>query len=379
MIFSYNWIKNYIKKKTPPPKKLAELLTKHFAEVEEIKKLGGDFTLDIDVRPNRASDCFSHLGIARECCVLLNSELKIPNFKPNEDKNLKAKDFVSVEVKDRDACPRYTARVISGVRVASSPKWIQERLGVCGLRPINNIVDTVNYVMLETGQPLHAFDGEKLEGKKIIVRFARNRERILTLDEQKFELGPDILVIADDKKPIAVAGIKGGKIPEIDKKTNTIVLESANFTSPVIRKGSRRLNLKTDASLRFEHGISPDLTEFAADRAAYLIQKIAGGKIAKGLIDFYPKKIPPKIIRLESDYVKELLGIDISKKEISNILKRLDFKTKEIKKNTFQVSIPVRRLDIALPEDLIEEIGRIVGYGKISFVFPAAFLLVFRA
>jgi len=382
MIFSYNWIKDYIKKKTPPAKKLAELLTKHFAEVEEIKKLGGDFTLDIDVRPNRASDCFSHLGIARECCVILNSEFNPPTGGQNsefiEDKNLRAKDFVSVEIKDKDTCPRYTARVISGVRVASSPKWIQERLKVCGLRPINNIVDTVNYVMLETGQPLHAFDGEKLEGRKIIVRFARNRERILTLDEQKFELGPDILVIADDKKPIAVAGIKGGKIPEIDKKTNIIVLESANFTSQVIRRGSRRLNLRTDASLRFEHGISPDLTEFAANRAAYLIQKIAGGKIAKGLLDFYPKKIPPKIIRLELDYVKELLGIDISKKEISNILKRLDFKTKEIKKNTFQVSIPVRRLDIALPEDLIEEIGRIKGYEKIEAVFPLSSLVPYK-
>jgi len=213
MVFSYNWFHSFFQKKLPKPEKLAELLTLHFAEVEEVKKEGKDFTLDIDIRPNRASDCFSHLGIAREIATITGLKYigdTYVNLELREDKDLKAKDFIQVEVKLQQACPRYTARVITNVKIEPSPRWLQGRLKVCGLRPINNIVDIANYVMLETGQPLHAFDGEKIESQKIIVRFAKNREKIVTLDEQKFDLNPDVLVIADEKKPVAIAGIKGG-------------------------------------------------------------------------------------------------------------------------------------------------------------------------
>jgi len=381
MKISYNWLKEYVQGRMPEPEKLAELLTMHSFEVSEVKKIGNDFVLDIDVTPNRAGDCFSHLGIARECAALKNSKFQIPNSKLVEDKTLRAKDFVSVEVKNKVACPRYTARVITDVKIGPSPKWIRERLKVCGLRPINNIVDIANYVMLETGQPLHAFDGQKLEGKKIIVRFAKNREKIVTLDEEKYDLNENILVIADAKKPVAIAGIKGGTIPEIDKKTKIIVLESANFNPRIVRRGSKKIGLITDASWRFEHGISPNLTEIAINRAAYLIQKIAKGKVAKGLIDFYPKKVLPKRIKLDLDYLEKLLGIKIPVREIKNILKRLGFQlgggrvASEAEPRKITIKVPMRRLDISLPEDLIEEIGRIYGYQKIKAAFPTATLI----
>jgi len=380
MVFSYSWLQSFFKRKLPAPEKLAELLTLHFAEVEEVRKEGKDFALDIDVKPNRAGDCFSHSGIAREISAITGLIYGSSTSIIRENKNIKAKDFVRVEVEDKNACPRYTARVVTDVKVFPSPKWLQERLMVCGLRPINNIVDIANYAMLETGQPLHAFDGEKLEGKKIIVRFAKEREKIVTLDEEKYDLDEDILVIADEKKPVAIAGIKGGKIPEIDRKTKIVVLESANFNPRIIRQGSKKLDLKTDASLRFEHGIDPNLTEFAINLAAFLIQKIAhpqGGypKVTKGLIDFYPKKVSPKRIKLDLDYLEKLLGIKIPVREIKNILKRLDFKLMEVRLPLIKVEVPTRRLDISLPEDLIEEVGRIYGYQKIPSVFPMAALV----
>ena len=375
MVFSYNWLQSFFQKKLPKPEKLAELLTMHSFEVGEVKKVGKDYILDIDVLPNRAPDCFSHLGIAREIAVITGLKYTGLTCVISEDKKIKAKDFVSVEVKNKLACPRYTARVITDVKVGPSPKWIQERLKICGLRPINNIVDIANYVMLETGQPLHAFDGEKLAEKKIIVRFAQNREKIVTLDEEKYDLSEDILVIADLKKPVAIAGVKGGKIPEIDKKTKIVVLESANFELRTIRRGSKKLGLITDASLRFEHGIDPNLTEFAINRAAYLIQEIAKGKIAQGLVDVYPKKVFPKRIRLDLDYVERLLGVKISHNEIKNILKRLGFKVDGVEPRQLSVEVPTRRLDISIPEDLIGEIGRIYGYQKIPSLFPTVALI----
>lgn len=375
MVFSYNWLKDYVKK-LPQPEKLAKLLTMRAFEVGEVKKSKGDWVLDIDILPNRAPDCFSHLGIARECGVLLKSEIRKPKFEIKEDKKLKTKDFISVEVKAQRACPRYTAKVVTDVKVGSSPKWLKDRLRVCGLRPINNIVDIANYVMLETGQPLHAFDGQKLEGGKIIVRFAKSREKIVTLEEQKFDLDPDILVIADAKKPIAIAGIKGGKLLEIDKKTKVIVLESANFNPKIIRKGSRKLNLKTDASIRFEHSIDPNLTESAIARACYLIQKIAKGKVAKGLNDIYPQKVLAKIVRLDLNYLKSLLGVEIPRREIMNILKNLEFRVKKSTKDSLDILIPTRRLDVSIQEDLIEEIGRIYGYDKIKAAFPVSSLIL---
>ena len=387
MKFSYNWLKSFFKKKLPEPQKLAEILTMKAFEVSEVKKSGRDWILDIDVLPNRAGDCFSHLGIAREIAAILNLNFQLPETKIKEDKKLKLKDFIRVEVVGRGTCQRYTAKVITGVKIGNSPEGIKARLKVCGLRPINNIVDIANYVMLETGQPLHAFDGEKLEGKKIIVRFAKEGEKITTLDGEKYNLDDDILVIADSQKPVAIAGIKGGKLPEIDNKTKVVILESANFNSQVIRRASRKLNLRTDASLRFEHGLDPNLTEFGISRAAYLIQKIAKGKVIKGSIDIYPKKTIAKRINLDLSYLKSLLGVEISRSRIMDILKKLEFKivhspkeslrlpTGQAKFNILTVEVPTFRLDIFLQEDLIEEVGRIYGYEKIPVLFPVSALI----
>jgi len=375
MIFSYNWLQSFFKKQLPKPEKLAELLTMKAFEAGEVKKIGDDWVLDIEIMANRAPDCFSHLGIARECSVIINSKFSLPDQKLIEDKSLRVKDFIGVEVKGRGTCSRYTARVVVDVKVAPSPKWIRERLIACGLRPINNIVDITNYIMIETGQPLHAFDGEKLEGKKIIVRLAKNGEKIVTLDKEKYDLDDDVLVIADAQKPIAIAGIKGGKLPEIDAKTKIVVLESANFNSKIIRRGSKKIDLKTDSSLRFEHGLDLNLTELAINRAAFLIGEVAKGKIAQGLVDFYPKKVLPKRVKLNLDYAEKLLGVNISSKEIKNILNKLEFKITKEKSQYLEVEVPTFRLDINIAEDLIEEIGRIYGYQKIVAVFPLVSLV----
>jgi len=373
MIFSYSWLKDYVKN-LPKPEKVAELLTRHSFEVGEVKKVKGDWTLDIDVLPNRASDCFSHWGVAREIVAITNLKFRGPTSTKFVRGRTSA-DSVSVEVKDRIACPRYTVKVLTDVRVGPSPKWLSERLEVCGLNSINNIVDVANYVMLETGQPLHAFDGKKLSGQKIIVRFAKKGEKITTLDGQKFNLDAGVLVIADAHDPIAIAGIKGGKFPEISKSTKVVILESANFNPQTIRRGSQKLNLKTDASIRFEHGLDPNLTESAINRAAQLIQELAGGQIAKGLIDVYPQKTYPKRIKLNLDYVESLLGVKIPEREMKNILKSLNFKFHESRTREIMVEIPTRRLDILIPEDLIEEIGRVYGYDKILSTFPIAALV----
>jgi len=374
MVFSYNWLQSFFRKRLPAPEKLAELLELCAFEVEEVKRVGGDWLLDIDVLPNRAPDCFSHLGIARECAALTNSPIRKPSVSNGAGK-FQTRDFVSVEVRDKDACPRYTAKVVTDVKVAPSPKWLKARLKSCGLRSINNVVDIANYVMLETGQPLHAFDSGKLAGNKIIVRFAKHNEKIVTLDEEKYDLDEDILVIADARSPVAIAGIKGGKLPEIDKKTKVVVLESASFNPRIIRKGSRKINLKTDASWRFEHGIDPNLTEFAINRAAFLIQKLAKGKVAKGLIDAYPNKVLPKRIKLDLDYTERLLGIKIPKREVIEILKSLEFKILNSKFNILTIEVPTFRLDLTIPEDLIEEVGRIYGYQNIRAVFPTVSLI----
>lgn len=376
MIFSYNLLQSFFTRKLPKPEKLAELLTMRSFEVKEVKKIGKDWILNIDVLPNRAGDCFSHFGIAREVAALLNFNFaaSAEKLKLVEDKSLKEKDFIFVDVRIPQACPRYTARVVRDIKVGPSPKWLKDRLEVCGFNSINNIVDAVNYIMLETGQPLHAFDLEKLEGRKIIVRFAKDEEKITTLDDQTFILNPKVLVIADAAKPIAIAGIKGGKGPEIKESTKIVVLESANFDPNIVRRGSKELNLRTDASLRFEHKIDPNLTETAINKAVSLISQIADGKIASGLFDFYPQRILPKKIKLDLNYLENLLGVRISISEVKKILARLRFKIIS-SKNPLSVKVPTFRLDIFTQEDLIEEVGRIYGYDKISAVFPIASLI----
>ena len=372
MIFSYNWLQSFFKKTLPQPEKLADLLTMHSFEVEGIKKIKNDSAIDIDVTPNRGADCFSHIGIAREVSVLLKDELKIPIVSKNENKKKETRNLIKITVEDKKACPRYTAKLIKNVKASPSPNWLKERLEICGIRSINSIIDITNYIMLETGQPLHAFDYDKLLGqkpKRIIVRFAKKGEHITVLGDKDYKLDEKTLLIADQENPIAIAGIKGGKIPKIDKKTKNIVLESANFNPRIIRSTSRKINLRTDASWRFEHGVDPNLTEFAINRATDLIRQLFKESISQETIDVYPKKILPREVRLDLDYIKKLLGVAISLKEIKNILEKLDFKGLHLVNNSsLIVKIPTYRTDVSIPEDLVEEIGRIYGYKKISSV-----------
>jgi len=371
MLFSYNWIQSFFEDKLPAPKKLAEILTLHSFEVEAIKNKGNDFVLDLDITANRAADCFSHLGIARECAALTKLKVKSEKRKVKEENKNNIKDFIQLEIRDKNDCPRYTGRVIRGTKVKESPKYIQARLISCGLQPINNIVDAANYVMLEIGQPLHAFDLDKIEGSKIIVRRAKSNEKIEALDDKVYKLDKSVLVIADSKSPLAIAGIKGGKGSAIDRKTKNIFIESANFNPLLIRKTSKKLGLKTDASFRFEHGMDSNMTEIAIDRLAELINELAGGKIVKNRVDIFSKKILPKKIKLNLAQVEKLLGLKISEKEVVKILKSLGFEVGD----NFQVKVPTWRRDITESYDLIEEIGRIYGYEKIVPVFPKLALI----
>lgn len=405
MKISYNWLQSFFNlswlkpgptsKKLPSPAKLAEILTLHSFEVKSLEKKGQDWVLDIDVLPNRAPDCLSHLGIARECAALLNSKFQIPKYQI-QNTRYKIQDFLKVEVKDKELCPRYCARLVTDVKVSPSPKWMQERLEAAGVRAINNLVDVTNYVMLEMGQPLHVFDFDKIKGgevKDIIIRRAKQKESLITLDGQKRELDENILVIADIEKPVALAGIMGGLNTEVSHKTNRVILESANFNPMIIRPASKRFNCRTESSIRFEYGLDPNLAGQAVDRAAYLLQEVAGGQVAQARVDIYSKMVRPRKIKLELEKIKRLLGIDISIKEIKNILERLGFQVNEAislrslkgshksfskdrpSRSVLTITIPTWRLDISLPEDLIEEIGRLYGWQKISLQYPTAILI----
>lgn len=370
MIFSYKWLQSFFEKKLPKPEKLAEILTSHSFEVEKIKEVKDlsekDWQLHIDVLPNRP-DCYSHIGIAREISAILNYKLKPIKINFKEESQFPLKKFAKFKIEE--GCQRYSARVILGIEIKESPPWLQERLKVCGVLPINNVVDVTNYVMLHLGQPLHAFDLEKIAGREIIVRRAKRGEKILTLDEEEYELNPKVLVIADKEKPLAIAGIKGGKESGISNNTQLILLESANFLPEIIKEGSREIDLETDASFRFSHGIDPELTTQALDLAVYLLQQIANAKIAQGVFDFYPKKKKEKIIFLEKDFVNSILGIEIPISRQHQILRSLGFETTSLAKQ-IKVKVPSFRLDIERKEDLVEEIGRIEGYQKIKSLPP---------
>jgi len=367
MTVSYNWLQSYFKSPLPRPENLAEILTMHSFEVESVEKKGSDYVLNIDVLPDRAGDCLSHLGIARELSALLDKKMTVPSFRLKEGKE-KIKDYLSIKVESKD-CLRYTVRVLTDVKVKASPKWLKERLEACGQKSINNVVDATNYIMLETGQPLHAFDYEKI-GKEIIVRKARKGEKLLTLSDKEYVLDENVLLIADSKKALALAGIKGGKSAEITEKTETIVLESANFNHKLISQTARRLNLRTDASIRFENNIDPNLTEEAIDRVAALIADLSGGEIVSGKIDAYKEKLKPWAIKLKTSDVGRLIGVDISKTEITKILGKLGFGVK-IAGEILTVKVPTFRQDVIIPEGVIEEIGRVYGYDRVPLDLPS--------
>lgn len=325
-----------------------------------------DVIFEIAVTPNRP-DALSHIGVARDLSAIFNRELRIPEINLKESKK-KASEIASVEIVDTTNCPRYSAKVVLNVEVKESPEWLKHKLTKIGLRPINNVVDVTNFILHEIGQPLHAFDLDLLERKKIIVKSTTEEKEFITLDSKVRKLPKGTLMICDAKREVAVAGVMGGENSEINSSTKNILIESAYFNPSSIRKTSKALQLSTDSSYRFERGTDPSITKYAAERAAQLIAEISGGEVAEGIIDVYPKLIERKEITLRYQRVTKILGYEISKEKIHQILHGLGIALKDLDENSLLASIPTFRPDIEREIDLIEEIARINGYDNIPVV-----------
>jgi len=320
-----------------------------------------DVIIDFEITSNRP-DCLSVLGIAREIAAILNKPLKFPsmNFKETDEP---VKNYLdSIEIQDKKICRRYMGRVIKNVKIEESPLWLRRRLVACGVRPINNIVDVTNYVMLEMGQPLHAFDLDKICGRNVFVRLASDGEKIVTLDGVERVLRSSDIVIADEKRAIAVAGVMGGLDTEVDENTTLVLLESATFNPAMIRRTARYLGLRTEASNRFEKGLSPYFAEVAIQRACALIEQIGAGEVVKGTVDTYVDPWQQVEVKADFSYIQKLLGLRIEKDEVVNILNRLEIKYDE-EKEVF--IIPPFRTDIEDMADISEEVIRIYGYDKL--------------
>ena len=326
-----------------------------------------DPIIEFEITPNR-SDCLSMLGMARETSATLNKELIMPDLTiKNEIDNID--DYISIEVKDNELCKRYTAKVIKNVEIKESPSWLQLLLMKSGVRPINNVVDITNFVMLEYGQPIHAFDLDTLEGKKIIVRTANDGEKITTLDEVERKLDLTNLVICDAEKPVALAGIMGGENTEIKDTTKNILIEVANFDSRNIFISSKNLALRTEASARYEKGISPSIAEDAANRVCNLIELLEAGEIVKGMIDIYPKEVKENEINVRVSHVNKLIGFNLNAYEMAAILGKLNIKT-TVNGDNITAIPPLYRLDLNTEIDFVEEIGRIYGYENLESTLP---------
>jgi len=366
MKISYNWLKEFVDIGVDAPT-LARELTNVGLALESLDELEGDSVLDLDVTTNRP-DCLSHLGVAREVSAIHGLALRKPQFKLKEGSKL-GSEVVSISIEDAELCGRYCGRVVSGVKIGPSPDWLKKRLEAVGMRSINNVADITNYVMMELGHPLHAFDAAKLEGRQIIVRSAALDEKLTTLDGVEHELNPSILVIADAKKPVALAGIMGGAESEITNTTTSILLESAHFSSASIRKTARTLGMSTEASYRFERGADIEMASLACDRAAAMIQELAGGETLRGMIDVYPRKPKPVRVMLRRDRIPAVLGAPVDSDIVHRIFERLELKPAGAAQG-WTVEIPTFRVDLAGEEDLLEEIARHHGFDKFPATLP---------
>ena len=324
----------------------------------------GDTILDLEVTPNRL-DCFSILGVAHEVAALTGKEVKEPVITyPEEGPSIS--EQASISVADPDLCHRYTASVIQGVSIGPSPQWLQERLTRAGMRPINNVVDVTNFVMLEYNQPLHAFDFDKLQDHTIIVRRARPGETLATLDGDQRRLDPDVLLIADSHDPVGIGGVIGGANSEIGPNTTSVLLESATFDSYNNRKTAQTYRLRTEATVRFEKGLHPELAPIALRRATQLIQQVAGGKVAQGIIDIFPDRgKPTPTIPLTTSRLKKVLGMELEIETAERVLKSLGFHCELRDPTSLQVTVPHWRNGITIEDDLVEEVVRIIGYDSV--------------
>ncbi|HZE62504.1 MAG TPA: phenylalanine--tRNA ligase subunit beta [Pyrinomonadaceae bacterium] len=368
MLISYNWLRELTKTELTPLE-LRERLTMVGLAIDSVDVSDGDSLLDVEVPSNRP-DCLSHVGIAREVAVIEKSRVQSPKSKVAKTGG-KTTDFTAVEINDSDLCPRYAARIVRGVKIGPSPDWLANRLNEIGQRPINNVADITNYVLHELGQPLHAFDLQKLGGQKIIVRRAAAGETLQTLDGIMRSLEREMLVIADAERPVALAGIMGGLDSEISTSTVDVLIESAYFNPDSVRRTARKLGMDTEASRRFERGADCENVVNAQTRCVDLICEIAGGVATEDVIDVYPVPQPARSVSFRPERVESLTSLRVDVAAMDRILGALGFVgggSANSKAKTFIV--PSWRVDVSLEEDLVEEVARHVGYEQIGSELP---------
>ena len=361
MKISLEWLSEYL----PGPleaEAAGDALTHGGLPVEVFERHGDDTVIDVEVTSNRG-DCLSHVGIARELSALLNREFRDMRAEAKES-TAAASGAIAVEIEAHNLCPHYVARVIRNVKIGPSPAWMARRLEAVGLRPINNVVDVTNYVMFELGQPLHAFDLDKLDGRRIVVRQARRGEKLISIDGRERVLEPEMLVIADAKKPVALAGVMGGRDSEVSGSTVNVLLESARFDPLSVRKTARHLAMKSDSSYRFERGIDPLLPERASRRAAQLLVELGGGELLKGGVAAGQHGYAPKRLMLRLERLRRLLGVQFPAERVMEALRRLSLAPSQAD-NRVEVQVPSYRLDLNLEVDLIEEVARVIGYDQV--------------
>lgn len=365
MKISLHWLKDYVSPGLST-EQLAHKLTIAGFEVEKVSAVPGDMVFDLEITPNR-SDCLSVLGMARELAAILNVPRRFPKIK----KRVWPKTKCAVVIEDKQGCFRYVGTLIENVSIAKAPEKMIKRLTALGMRPVNNVVDITNFCLMENGQPLHAFDYDQLNGGKIIVRRARKGEKIITIDNVERELDPSVLVIADEKHPVAIAGIMGGQDTEVTDKTKNILLESAYFDPVLIRRTARKLGLSSESSYRFERGVDDAMAEAGANRAVDLILENAHGKITKRSdVVAATKRISAKPIAISTDQMNAFIGVSLTTAQYKNILKRLDFGVVVGKTGRFKVTPPSFRRDIKEAVDIVEEVSRIIGYDQVPLSFP---------
>ena len=369
MIVSWNWLKEYVRLDMPA-ETLGERLMMAGLNLESVTDVEGDIAIDLEVTSNRP-DCLCHLGVAREVGVLYERPVALPAASPAE-KGPAIESLTSVENLASDLCPQYSARLVRGIKVTPSPLWMQRRLKTLGIRPINNVVDITNYVLMECGQPLHAFDFDKLDGRKIIVRRAAAGEKITAIDQRAYPLSPEMCVIADGSRPVAIAGVMGGLATEISDATTNVLIEVAEFTSMSVRATARKLHLHSDSSYRFERGLDRLNLDWASRRCAQLILELAGGELCQGWIfagSAPARETTPIVLRLSQ--IPRILGIDIARSEVERILAALGLEQRAAsQEGTLQFTAPSRRRDLTREIDLIEEVARVHGYEQIPEDVP---------
>ena len=367
MKFTYNWLKDFLDLKLKADR-LAQRLTMVGLEVTSLEQRNHDWVYEIEVTPNRP-DLLSVAGIAREVAAITNSKLKIKKSKPPLPKEKRGLGL-SINIEDKGDCPLYSAKVIKGLKVKDSPDWLKQRLELVGLRSVNNIVDATNYIQLSLGQPLHAFDLARIGGNRLIVRRARKGERIRTIDEQEVALDNDILIIADEKKPIALAGIMGGKETQVNHDTVEVLLESAKFNPLLIRQGRRKLGLASESSYRFERNIDSNNVVSASDCALNMIIELSQGEFIEERVKGAPARRGEKLTLTFSN-LNKILGVSLKPVEVKNILRALGFKIKYLSAQGLSLEVPAYRQDIGQEADLIEEVARVWGYDRLPQTLPA--------